>query len=489
MDKALQIASQTTGIVVKCCTAADPYLRLSALCWLHEFVSMQAQALQLWNRPQGDQWEERLPEMLRGTLHCIDDQEDEIARMAVEMNSSLLDIAKILPKEMPVNALVDQLLQAMQSRDSMVVRTACLQWVCLLLEQCPERMLHRPTLDRLFDPIFETLKHTEDEVVAAALNVLAQIMEGRKAEQDEMANDMGHDLFTFLANRLLQLFKRERKMLEAKGRLMIRHLCGHLDERRLYVTVARAIQEEATEEESLEFVQQLVQTFSWILFTATETRRLREELVKTKPIVDRDKEGVQKLFKPPARKSSSFDDADGEKKEVVDDQRSLFLQLLEPWFHNPVSALTLCLWSQQYDLAVDLTARLTAFEPGLELLKQLDQLVYLLESPVFSRLRLRLLEPHKHPALLKSLLALAMLLPQAGAFGILRERLHVIQSGLLLQTMCLEDAAQEAEDALASPASSGAVANGRAPSRIDAVGLLEKFDEVIERAQRGGSSL
>merc|ERR1712110_1260526 len=111
----------------------------------------------------------------------------------------------------------------------------------------------------------------------------------------------------------------------------------------------------------------------------------------------------------------------------------LFLELLEPWFHNPVSALALCLWAQQYELATELTARFATFEPTLDLLRQLDQLVHLLESPVFSRLRLQLLEPRRYPSLLKCLLRLAMLLPQARAFNILRERIHVIQSGLLLE--------------------------------------------------------
>merc|ERR1712187_673739 len=94
---------------------------------------------------------------------------------------------------------------------------------------------------------------------------------------------------------------------------------------------------------------------------------------------------------------------------------------------------TLCLWAEQYDLASEITARISAFEPTLDLLKQLDQLVHLIESPVFSRLRLRLLEPRRHPALLKCLLGLAMLLPQAGAFNLLRERITVVQSGLLLE--------------------------------------------------------
>merc|ERR1711920_1075717 len=98
------------------------------------------------------------------------------------------------------------------------------------------------------------------------------------------------------------------------------------------------------------------------------------------------------------------------------------------------SALALCLWAQQYEMATELTARFAAFEPTLDLLKQLDQLVHLLESPVFSRLRLQLLEPRRHPALPKCLLGLAMLLPQAGAFNILRQRIHVVQTGLLLES-------------------------------------------------------
>jgi len=57
----------------------------------------------------------------------------------------------------------------------------------------------------------------------------------------------------------------------------------------------------------------------------------------------------------------------------------------------------------------------------------------MLESPIFARMRLQLLEPRKHPALLRCLLGLTMLLPQASAFQILKERIHVAQCGLLLE--------------------------------------------------------
>lgn len=173
---------------------------------------------------------------------------------------------------------------------------------------------------------------------------------------------------------------------------------------------------------------------------------------------------------------------------------SLFLELLVPWFHNPVSALALCLWAQQYELATELTARFAAFEPTLDLLKQLDQLVHLIESPVFSRLRLRLLEPRRHPALLKCLLGLAMLLPQSSAFSILRERIHVVQSGLLLEAQ-RETSPTERHDsngqgffnwaprARAESADSAAAASA-ATCGTDVASLLQKFDAVTAGALR-----
>merc|ERR1712110_892475 len=106
---------------------------------------------------------------------------------------------------------------------------------------------------------------------------------------------------------------------------MIRKLCSHLNPRQLYVTVARAIKEE----KDLELALHLVQTFSWVLLTAIETKSLREELLQTTPL-----------------------DLPGEAGHAP--KNELFTELLEAWFHNPVSALALCLWAQQDDFALEL---------------------------------------------------------------------------------------------------------------------------------------
>lgn len=398
------IFSEIAPGIVKTLSQGDPCSKLTGLCWLHEFVHSQLLASQSqkdWSL--SEVWYVQLPIAVIGTLWCLDDTEDEVARMAVELNNGFLEMVRYLGKDMPAENLIDALLKCMSdNKASMVVRTACLQWMCMLLVHSPKHVVQTATLTKLFALIFETLLHPDDEVVVAALRVLAQIMEGRTMDDKSGISVDGNDAFTVVTTRLLRLFAEDRNMFESKGRLMIRQLCGHLDPRRLYITVARSIKRETDRA----FAQQMVQIFNWILLTASETKALREELLSTTLHMETPRGGSR---------------------------TSLFQELLEPWFHNPVSALALSLWAQQYELAIELTARIASFEPTLDLLTQLDQLVHLLESPVFARLRLKLLEPRRNPALVKCLLGLAMLLPQAAAFKILRDRLQVVQSGLLLE--------------------------------------------------------
>ena len=69
----------------------------------------------------------------------------------------------------------------------------------------------------------------------------------------------------------------------------------------------------------------------------------------------------------------------------------------------------------------------------VDLLVQVDQLVQLLETPVFTFLRLQLLEPGEHPALLKTLYGLLLLLPQSSAWSTLSARLQCVPTLQLLQ--------------------------------------------------------
>jgi len=89
---------------------------------------------------------------------------------------------------------------------------------------------------------------------------------------------------------------------------------------------------------------------------------------------------------------------------------------------------SLCLLAQAYEHASNLLSIFADLEITVPLLVQVDKLVQLIESPVFTYLRLQLLEPERYPYLFKCLYGLLMLLPQSTAFVSLRNRLNAVNS-------------------------------------------------------------
>ncbi|KAJ2121407.1 hypothetical protein IW147_004294 [Coemansia sp. RSA 720] len=121
---------------------------------------------------------------------------------------------------------------------------------------------------------------------------------------------------------------------------------------------------------------------------------------------------------------------DGVHARVLQNRQShgLFVTLFAAWSHNPASCLTLCLLSQHYQTSahlINVFGQLT-HDLTVSFLVQLDKLVQLIESPVFTFLRLQLLDPVQHPRLVRTLYGLLMLLPQSSAFAILRNRLSTV---------------------------------------------------------------
>jgi vacuole morphology and inheritance protein 14 len=114
-------------------------------------------------------------------------------------------------------------------------------------------------------------------------------------------------------------------------------------------------------------------------------------------------------------------------------------------------------------------------------LMQIDKLVYLLESPIFVHLRLKLLdvESPSHAPLLKSIYGILLCLPQGDAFRLLNNRLTTVCNlrdnlGLNpMPDMVTTDAAAPSESL-----PSNIVAAGRFPMSLEA--LLTRFDDVFE---------
>ncbi|KAK9115123.1 hypothetical protein Syun_021920 [Stephania yunnanensis] len=236
-------------------------------------------------------------------------------------------------------------------------------------------------LDDIFDALLRALSDPSDKVVLLVLDVHARIA------VDAL-------LFHQLAVSLLHNFRIDQSLLHKRGALIICQLCVSLDGERVYRDLARILEREP----DLDFASIMVQALNMILLTSSELYELRALL-----------------------KQSSVDTAG----------RDFFISLYSSWCHSSTALLSLCLLAQAYQHASCVIWLLVEEDINAKFLVQLDKLICLLETPVFSHIRLQLLEPSKYMCLLKVLYGLLMLLPQqSAAFRTLRIRLKTVPSSL-----------------------------------------------------------
>lgn len=257
-------------------------------------------------------------------------------------------------------------------------RVAALKWLIMLHQKAPKKILAMD--DGTFPALLKTLSDTSEEVIKHDLQLLAQI-----------SSSSEESYFKLFMMNLLELFSTDRKLLETRGSLIIRQLCLNLNTERIYRTFAEILEKE----EDLEFASGMVVKLNMILITSPELSEFRRRLKSL---------------------------------ETRQDGQALFTTLYRSWCHNAVAVFSLCLLAQAYEHASNLLYIFADLEITVQMLVQIDKLVQLIESPVFTYLRLQLLEPEKYPHLFKCLYGLLMLLPQSSAFMSLRNRLNAVNS-------------------------------------------------------------
>ncbi|KAL6305771.1 ARM repeat-containing protein [Sparassis latifolia] len=287
--------------------------------------------------------------------------------------SILQEKAEHIDYQLTVNALTIQFLSEHEE-----TRVAALKWLIMLHQKAPKKILAMD--DGTFPALLKTLSDSSEEVIKHDLQLLAQISSSSEESYFK----------SFMMN-LLELFSTDRGLLEARGSLIIRQLCLNLNTERIYRTFAEILEKE----EDLEFASVMVQKLNIILITSPELADFRRRLKSL---------------------------------ETRQDGQALFTTLYRSWCHNAVAVFSLCLLAQAYEHASNLLYIFADLEITVQLLVQIDKLVQLIESPVFTYLRLQLLEPEKYPHLFKCLYGLLMLLPQSTAFVSLRNRLNAVNS-------------------------------------------------------------
>jgi vacuole morphology and inheritance protein 14 len=259
--------------------------------------------------------------------------------------------------------------------DHEATRVAALTWLIMLHRKAPRKVL--AFNDGTFPALLKTLSDPSEAVVTRDLQLLSQI--SRNSEDDYFSN--------FMVN-LLQLFSTDRKLLETRGNLIIRQLCMSLSAERIYRTLADCIEKE----EDLEFASIMVQNLNNNLITAPELSELRKRLrnLETKVNIP-----MVTLAKPHIWVQSA--------DNLQQDGQTFFVALFRSWCYNAVATFSLCLLAQAYEQAYNLLQILSELlsihdgcrsaanmyysaelEMTVNILIQIDKLVQLLESPVFT---------------------------------------------------------------------------------------------------------
>lgn len=355
------------------------------------------------------------------------------------------------------------------SSTGMMTRIAVLKWLYHLYIKTPRKMFRHT--DSLFPMLLKTLSDESDEVILKDLEVLAEIASSPAGQTDLVGScdntdhkvelkvpekstnkamdsspstpSMNSYFYKFMIN-LLKRFSLERKLLENRGAFIIRQLCLLLNAENIFHSMADIL----LKEEDLKFASTMVQTLNTILLTSAELFQLRNQL---------------KDLRTP-------------------ESCTLFCCLYRSWCHNPVATVSLCFLTQNYKHAYDLIQKFGDLEVTVDFLMEVDKLVQLIESPIFTYLRLQLLDVENNPYLIKALYGLLMLLPQSQAFQLLSHRLRCVPNPELMRTVD-ESKYMDSKQQLSSKRASHV--------QIDYNELLQHFDRVQSkhlevRHQRSG---
>ncbi|KAG7194354.1 uncharacterized protein KQ657_004566 [Scheffersomyces spartinae] len=275
------------------------------------------------------------------------------------------------------------IIQECLTSNNELARITSLDWLTLLYSKYKQHFFDvNSQLD--LTVLLRFTSTASNEVVLKLLHFLSKMSESNESFFKEFIKKLVAYFKTELMDKTMTSNNR--------GEFVIRKLCFVLSSEKIY----KAFSEALTNEEDMNFLKVMIDTLNRILLTTHELAHFRKKLKNLDPA------------KP--------------------DDLSLFSTLFQSWSHSASSALSLCLLTSNYELAFLIIQNLSETEVDFELLTQLDILIQLLESPIFLKLRLQLLEPEKNPYLYKSLFGILMILPQSSTYNTLKNRLSALKS-------------------------------------------------------------
>ncbi|EDO30641.1 predicted protein [Nematostella vectensis] len=420
--------AEMINILVLHSQSEDEVIQFTALSWLKEFITLSGRTMLPFCAAvikavlpcvSYDQDKQNIKEVAKAVNQSMmrlitEDDDKEADAISMECDNDITVVQVHLDLGPVVEVLTKQL-----THKSIQTRIAMLRWVLLLHMKTPNKLFLQ--IEKLFPELLKTLSDPSDEVVLLDLEVLAEISASAAGPprntppspltpawsaglSDASPPRQLNKYFHKFMHSLMLLFRTERKLLEERGSFILRQLCLLLNVEDIY----RSLSEILIQEEDLQFAALMVRYLNMILLTSGELFDLRMQL----------------------------------KDLQTAESCSLFCCLYQSWAHNAVATVSLCLLTQNYKHACDLLMIFGDLEVNVDFLVQIDKLVQLIESPIFTYLRLQLLDTGRNYYLLKSLYGLLMLLPQSDAFTTLRHRLDCVPNGRVLADQTSSDQAQ-----------------------------------------------
>ncbi|CAH8666974.1 unnamed protein product [Schistosoma haematobium] len=317
------------------------------------------------------------------------------------------------------------------NNSSLFTRLAALRWITVLAEVCSSDVFSH--VDRLLPEMLKLVSDPADEMVHSTISLIGKLshhttvignnyhnkesvilpqelvkllhdpaivngqnnsqisdcsMETSSQESLPSSSSAPNTFCLRFLLDLVELFNKDSELLRKRGDMIITDLCQVLGADTVYCTVSTII----SYIKPLESAFVLVQALNRILLTQPVLHNFRKQLrcINTKA------------------------------------QCQLFEKLYRAWCYNPVSLLALCMLTENYKHCSRLVKSFGDIVITVETLCDMDQLIQMIESPIFSSLRMHMLDKRFSADLRETLYCLLMCLPQTDAFQTLWRRLQCL---------------------------------------------------------------
>ncbi|KAH8866099.1 Protein VAC14 like [Schistosoma japonicum] len=316
------------------------------------------------------------------------------------------------------------------NNSSLLTRLAALRWITVLAEVCSADVFSH--VDRLLPEMLKLVSDPADEMVHSTISLIGRLshhttvigadyhskesvilpqelvnllygpiaVDGQIAcqipdcsmgissnESSSTSSTPNTFCLRFLLD-LIELFNKDSDLLRKRGDMIITDLCQVLGADTVYCTISTII----SYIKPLGSAFVLVQALNRILLTQPVLHDFRKQL----------------------------------RAINTEAKCQLFEKLYRAWCYNPVSLLSLCMLTENYKHCSRLVKSFGDIVITVEILCDLDQLIQMIESPIFASLRMHLLDKRFSADLRETLYCLLMCLPQTDAFQTLWRRLQCL---------------------------------------------------------------